>query len=50
MEQKTPNDDTINLGNKVVEKTAIIQLEATVDELIDSTKENIKRLKKSIIM
>ena len=45
---KTPNDDTINLGNKVVEKTAIIQLEATVDELIDSTKATLKDLKSQL--
>lgn len=31
------DDDTINLGNKVVKNTAIMQLEATVDELINST-------------
>ena len=38
---KTPDDDTINLGNKLVEKTAIIQLEATVDELIQATKDTL---------
>lgn len=37
-----PVDDTISLGNKVVEKTAIMQLESTVDELIDSTGNTLK--------
>lgn len=36
MGTKTATDDTITLGNKVVPGTAIIQLEATVDELIDT--------------
>lgn len=36
MGTKTTTDDTITLGNKVVTGTAIIQLEATVDELIDT--------------
>jgi hypothetical protein len=31
------DDDSINVGNKVSEKTAIIRMEATVDELISST-------------
>jgi hypothetical protein len=39
---KSPNDDTIKLGNRVVEKTAIIQLECTVDDLINSTGETVK--------
>ncbi len=42
---KTEKDDAINLGNKVVPKTAIMQLEATVDELIDSTKKTLKDVK-----
>ncbi len=45
---KTTADDTINLGNKVVENTAIIQLEATVDELIDSTKATLKDVKSQL--
>ena len=36
MGTKTTTDDTITLGNKVVPRTAIIQLEATTDELIDA--------------
>ena len=43
MGTRTVTDDTITLGNKVVEKTAIIQLEATVDELINATGETIKK-------
>ena len=40
------NDDyTINVGNKVAEKTAVIRMEATVDELIDSTGDTLKALK-----
>lgn len=42
---KTTTDDTINLGNKVVKNTAIIQLEASVDELISSTKDTLKDVK-----
>ena len=45
MGTRTVNDDTITLGNKVVEKTAIIQLETTVDELINATGETIKSAK-----
>lgn len=48
MGTKTVNDDTITLGNKVVPKTAIFQLEATIDELIDSTKETMKDVKKQL--
>lgn len=48
MGTKTTTDDTITLGNKVVEKTAIIQLEATVDELIDSTGETVKELRRTL--
>lgn len=44
----TPDDDTITLGNKAVEKTAIIQLEATVDELVDSTGNTLKELRKKL--
>ena len=39
------DDNTINVGNKVAEKTAIIRMEATVDELIGSTGDTLKELK-----
>ena len=48
MGTRTTTDDVINLGNKVVEKTAIIQLEATVDELIKSTKTTLKDAKSQL--
>ena len=48
MGTKTTTDDVINLGNKVVEKTAIVQLEATVDELIKSTKTTLKDVKSQL--
>ena len=48
MHTKTTTDDTITLSNKVVEKTTIIQLEATNDELINSVGETLKILKKEI--
>ena len=48
MGTKTTSDDTITLGNKVVEGTAIIQLEAPVDELISSTGDTLKDLKRKI--
>ena len=48
MGTKTTTDDVINLGNKVVEKTAIVQLEATVDELIKSTKTTLKDAKSQL--
>lgn len=48
MGTKTTTDDVINLGNKVVEKTAIVQLEATVDELIKSTKDTLKDVKSQL--
>lgn len=48
MGTKTTADDVINLGNKVVEKTAIVQLEATVDELIKSTKTTLKDVKSQL--
>lgn len=46
MNTKTVEDDVMNIGNNLVEKTAIIQMEATVDELIDSTGKTLKALKK----
>lgn len=48
MGTKTTTDDTITLGNKVVPKTAIIQLEATVDDLINSTGETLKEVRKQL--
>ncbi len=48
MGTKTVSDDTITLGNKVVPGTAIIQLEASVDELIDSTGNTLKDVKKQL--
>lgn len=48
MGTKTTTDDTITLGNKVVTKTAIIQLEATIDELISSTGATLKDAKKQL--
>ncbi len=48
MGTKTVTDDTIILGNKVVPKTAIIQLEATIDELINATGETLKDVKKQL--
>ncbi len=38
MGTKTIMDDKIKLGNKVMEKTAIIQLETTVDKMIESNR------------
>lgn len=46
MNTKSNDDDVINLGNKIAEKTAVIQMEATVDELINSTGNTLKALKK----
>lgn len=48
MGTRTTADDTITLGNKVVPKTAIIQLEATIDELINSTGTTLKDVKKQL--
>ena len=48
MGTKTTTDDTITLGNKVVEGTAIIQLETTIDELINSTGNTLKNLRKNM--
>lgn len=39
------DDDTINVGNKIVEKTAVIRMEATVDELIGSAGQTLDALK-----
>lgn len=43
---KTLNDDVMKLGNNLVEKTAVIQMEATVDELINATGNTMQELKK----
>ena len=48
MGTRTVTDDTITLGNKVVESTAIIQLETTIDELIVSTGETLKQTKEQL--
>lgn len=45
---KTTQDDTILLGNKVVENTAIIQLEASFEDLISTPANTIKNLKKQL--
>lgn len=45
---KTVDDDTIMLGNNVVPYTAIIQLEATIDDLIDANGKTIRDVKKQI--
>ena len=38
------DDDTIGLGNKIAKNTAVIRMEATVDELIDSTGTTLRQL------
>ena len=45
---KTYTDDAIELSNKVVENTAIVQLEATIDELIDGVGDTMKDLKQKM--
>lgn len=45
---KTTSDDTITLGNKVVKGTAIIQLESTLDNLINSTGDTLKNLRRQM--
>lgn len=45
---KTIDDDTIMLGNHVVENTAIIQLEATNDQLIEAAKIVMQDVKKKL--
>ena len=43
------NDDlSMNIGNNLAEKTAVIQMEGTVDELINSTTNALKDVKKSL--
>ena len=45
MGTKSTIDDAIRLGNKVVKQTAILQLEATEEELINAPAETIARLR-----
>lgn len=45
---KTYTDDTIELSNRIVENTAIIQLEATSTELIDGVGDTMKNLKQKM--
>ncbi len=45
MGTKSTIDDAIRLGNKVVTKTAIVQLEATKEELINSPSETLIKLR-----
>lgn len=45
---RTTSDDTITLGNKVVKGTAIIQLTSTIDELVTSTGNTLKNLRKQM--
>lgn len=42
------SDNTINVGNRLAENTAIIQMEATVDDLINSTGDTLKDLNKKL--
>ena len=48
MGTRTTTDDTITLGNKVVPGTAIIQLEATIDDLINSTGNTLADVRKKL--
>lgn len=48
MGTRTTTDDTIVLGNKIVEGTAIIQLEANKNELIKATADAVKDLKRKL--
>ena len=48
MGTKTIMDDKIKLGNKVMEHTAIIQLETTIDEMIESNRILLKELKSKL--
>ena len=45
---RTVEDDTIMLGNNVVENTAIIQLQASTNNLIDAPAEVLKDVKKQL--
>ena len=48
MGTKSTADDTITLGNKAVPGTAIIQLEASVEDLINSTGDTLKDVRKQL--
>lgn len=48
MGTRTVTDDTITLGNKIVVGTAIVQLEASIDELISSTGKTIKDVRQQL--
>ena len=41
-------DFSMNIGNKLAVGTCVIRMEATVDELINSVGENIKKLNKKL--
>lgn len=41
-------NNTMNIGNKLAENTAVILLEATVDELIASTGDNLKKVRNGL--
>ncbi len=41
-------NNTMNIGSKLTENTTIILLETTVDELINSTGENLKKVRKEL--
>ncbi len=43
------SDNTMNLGNNLAEGTCVTMLEATTDELIDSTGQTLKELKKNML-
>ena len=43
------NNNTMNIGNKLVEKTAVIQMETTIDELIESTGIVLKNTRKRLL-
>lgn len=43
------SNNTMNIGNKLAEKTVVIQMEATTDELIEATGETLKQVKKSLL-
>lgn len=48
MGTRTTLDDKIILGNKVANKTSVIQLESTIDEMINSSKKTISQLKSKL--
>ena len=45
---RTVEDDTIMLGNNIVEGTAIIQLEATIDDLVNANCNVLRDVKKQL--